>query len=90
MEHLLETRGQGERSEKRGVGTAAVAQALAALTRGKLAAHRLHTVKTCITKAGMGETTEQPMEAISGVVDRMKRRIDRMVEGQPRRSTWAT
>ena len=67
--------------------SASAAQALAALARDELAAHKLHVAETYITKAGMRETTEQIMEAIGGVksaVDAMTLRIDRVVEGQPK------
>ncbi len=70
--------------------SASAAQALAALARDELAAHKLHVAETYITKAGMRETTEQIMEAIHGVkqaVDHMTVRVDRIVEGQPRRTT---
>ena len=68
----------------------AASTAVAALAREELAAHRLHVAETYITKAGMRETTEQIMEAISGVkqaVDHMTVRVDRIVESQPRRTT---
>ncbi|XUY27841.1 hypothetical protein RMR21_005650 [Agrobacterium sp. rho-8.1] len=76
-------------------GTASAAHALAALARDELASHRLHVAETYITKAGMRETTEQIMDAISGVkaaVDHMTVRVDRIVENQaskprPTRST---
>jgi hypothetical protein len=73
-------------------GIAAVT-AVASLAREELAAHRLHVAETYITKAGMRETTEQIMDAISGVkaaVDHMTVRVDRIVEGQPRRTTRAS
>lgn len=55
-----------------------------------LAAHKLHVAEAYVSKAGLRETTEQIMEAISGVtaaVDNMTLRIDRIVENQPRRTT---
>lgn len=67
-------------------GTAS-AQALASLAREELAAHRLHVAETYVSKQGHRESTEQIMEAISGVksaVDAMTLRIDRVVEGQPK------
>ncbi|MQY44520.1 hypothetical protein GAO09_00325 [Rhizobiales bacterium RZME27] len=82
--------GRVKEAKDAAVGTATAAQALAAMARDELAAHRLHVAETYITKAGMRETTEQLMEAISGVksaVDGMTLRIDRVVEGQPRRAT---
>ncbi|UXS01619.1 hypothetical protein [Agrobacterium tumefaciens] len=71
-------------------GAAAAAHAMASLAREELAAHRLHTAETYITKAGMRETTEQIMEAISGVksaVDQMTLRVDRIVENQSKPRT---
>lgn len=50
-----------------------------------LAAHKLHVAETYITKQGMRETTEQIMDAISGVktaVDGLTLRVDRVVENQ--------
>lgn len=85
--------GRVKEAKDAAVGTASAAQALAAMARDELAAHRLHVAETYITKAGMRETTEQLMEAISGVksaVDGIPLRIDRVVEGQPRRSTRAS
>jgi ubiquinone biosynthesis protein UbiJ len=71
-------------------GSASAAQALAALAREEIAAHRLHCAETYITKAGMRETTEQIMDAISGVkqaVDHMTARVDRIVENQAKPRT---
>lgn len=51
----------------------------------ELAAHKLHTAETYITKQGLRETTEQIMGAISGVktaVENMTLRVDRIVENQ--------
>lgn len=76
-------------ARKDGADAAGAATALASLAREELAAHRLHVAETYITKAGMRETTEQIMEAISGVkqaVDHMTVRVDRIVESQPRRT----
>lgn len=60
----------------------------------ELAAHKLHTAETYITKQGMRETTEQIMEAIHGVktaVDHMTLRVDRIVENQAKpRATRAS
>lgn len=70
--------------------SASAAQALAALARDELASHKLHVAETYITKAGMRETTEQIMEAISGVkqaVDHMTVRVDRIVENQAKPRT---
>ncbi|MBX4965453.1 hypothetical protein [Rhizobium binae] len=55
-----------------------------------LAAHKLHVAEAYVSKAGLRETTDQIMEAISGVkaaVDNMTLRVDRIVENQPRRTT---
>jgi hypothetical protein len=76
------------------LASASAAQALAALARDELAAHKLHVAEHYVSKAGHRESTEQIMEAISGVksaVDAMTLRIDRVVEGQPKaRSTRAS
>lgn len=56
----------------------------------ELAAHKLHVAEAYVSKAGLRETTDQIMEAISGVkaaVDNMTLRVDRIVEGQARRTT---
>ena len=58
-----------------------------------LAAHRLHTAETYITKAGMHEATQSIMIAIHAVkeaVDNMTARVDRIVDGQPQRRTRRT
>ena len=56
-----------------------------------LAAHKLHTAETYVTKAGMQEQTGQIMRAIEGVgnrIDGLNERLDRLYEGAPaRRST---
>lgn len=65
----------------------AAATALASLAREELAAHKLHVAEHYVSKQGHRESTEQIMEAISGVksaVDAMTLRIDRVVEGQPK------
>lgn len=70
--------------------TASAAQALAALARDDLAAHKLHVAEHYVSKQGLRETTDQIMEAISGVksaVEHMTVRIDRVVEGQPKART---
>jgi hypothetical protein len=54
-----------------------------------LAAHRLHTAETYVTKAGMHEQTSQIMKAIEGVgnrIDGLNERLDRLYENQPRRN----
>jgi len=56
----------------------------------ELAQHRLHVAEAYVSKAGLRETTEQIMEAISGVkaaVDNMTLRVDRIVENQVKRTT---
>lgn len=55
-----------------------------------MAAHKLHVAETYITKQGMRETTEQIMDAISGVktaVDGLTLRVDRVVENQGKPTT---
>jgi hypothetical protein len=50
-----------------------------------LAAHKLHSAETYITKQGLRETTDQIMGAIGGVkaaVENMTLRVDRIVENQ--------
>ncbi len=77
-------------ARKDGAETAAAAHGLASLAREELAAHKLHVAETYVSKAGHRESTEQIMEAISGVksaVDAMTLRIDRVVEGQPKART---
>ena len=52
---------------------------------GALAAHKLHSAETYITKQGLRETTDQIMGAIGGVkaaVENMTLRVDRIVENQ--------
>lgn len=51
----------------------------------ELAAHKLHSAETYITKQGLRETTDQIMGAIGGVkaaVENMTLRVDRIVENQ--------
>ncbi|SFB52184.1 hypothetical protein SAMN03159496_04615 [Rhizobium sp. NFR07] len=75
---------------REGAEAAGAATALASLAREELAAHKLHVAETYVSKAGHRESTEQIMEAISGVksaVDAMTLRIDRVVEGQPKART---
>jgi capsule polysaccharide export protein KpsE/RkpR len=71
---------------------ASAATALAALAREELAAHKLHTAETYITKQGLRETTDQIMGAIGGVkaaVENMTLRVDRIVENQAKPRTAA-
>ncbi|MCS0462933.1 hypothetical protein [Rhizobium favelukesii] len=52
--------------------------------------HKLHTAEHYVSKAGLRETTDQIMEAISGVkaaVDNMTLRVDRIVENQAKLRT---
>ena len=66
-------------------GKVKLAEDKASKVADDLAAHRLHTAETYITKQGMRETTEQIMDAIHGVkqaVDHMTVRVDRIVENQ--------
>jgi hypothetical protein len=62
--------------------------------RGELAAHKLHTAETYVTKAGMSEQTAAIMKAIDSVgekIDRTNERLDRVFEHQqparPRRGS---
>lgn len=74
-------------ARKDGAEAAGAATALASLAREELAAHKLHVAEHYVSKQGHRESTEQIMEAISGVksaVDAMTLRIDRVVEGQPK------
>ncbi|MND71483.1 hypothetical protein D3C80_630090 [compost metagenome] len=75
---------------KDGADAAGAAAALASMAREELAAHKLHVAEHYVSKQGHRESTEQIMEAISGVksaVDAMTLRIDRVVEGQPKART---
>jgi hypothetical protein len=79
----IEAKIVGVRTES--TAAAASATALAALAREELAAHKLHTAETYITKQGLRETTDQIMGAIGGVkaaVENMTLRVDRIVENQ--------
>lgn len=54
-----------------------------ASVRSDLAAHKLHTAETYVTKAGMQEQTSQLMRAIEGVgnrLDGLNERLDRAFE----------
>jgi len=51
--------------------------------RDDLAAHKLHTAETYVTKQGLNEQTTQIMKAIDGVGDRLdgvNQRLDRVFE----------
>jgi len=49
---------------------------LVASVKDELAAHRLHTAETYVTKAGMQEQTASLMKAIEGVGSRLDARLD--------------
>jgi len=54
-----------------------------------LAAHRLHTAETYVTKAGMQEQTAQIMKALDGVsskIDYTNGRLDSMMQPKTTRS----
>jgi hypothetical protein len=58
-----------------------------ASVKDDLAAHRLHTAETYVTKAGMQEQTAQIMHAIDGIgkrIDGISERLDRAFESKPR------
>ncbi|UGX87141.1 hypothetical protein [Phyllobacterium meliloti] len=60
--------------------------------RDDLAAHKLHTAETFVTKAGMQEQTNQIMRSIEGIgdkIDKVNDRIDRWVEHQGKPVTRA-
>ncbi|WFU89003.1 hypothetical protein QA644_08160 [Rhizobium sp. CC1099] len=55
-----------------------------------LAGHKLYVAENYVSKQGLRETTDQIMEAISGVkaaVDNMTLRVDRIVENQAKPRT---
>ncbi|RUW52990.1 MAG: hypothetical protein E5Y51_23420 [Mesorhizobium sp.] len=54
--------------------------------RDELAAHKLHTAETYVTKTGMQEQTQAIMKAIDSVAERldgMNSRLDRVFEAKP-------
>lgn len=56
--------------------------------RADLAAHKLHTAESYVTKAGMAEQTAQLLRAIEGIgnrIDSISERIDRAFESRPSR-----
>lgn len=58
--------------------------------RNDLAAHKLHTAETYVTKAGMQEQTNAIMHAIEGVakrIDGLNDRLDRLYEPKTARRT---
>lgn len=57
--------------------------------RADLAAHKLHTAETYVTKAGMSEQTAQIMKAIDGVgakIDRTNDRLDGLMQPKTSRA----
>lgn len=71
------------KTEATTMATAASAQA--ALVQAQLQEHRLHVAEVYVTKAGLRETTEQIMGAISDVkssVQGLTTRLDRIFEDQ--------
>jgi uncharacterized protein YpmB len=82
--------GRVDRAKAEAVQKAAEAATEAASVRADLAAHKLHTAETYVTKAGMQEQTGQIMRAIEGVgnrLDGLNERLDRLYETQPRRTS---
>jgi len=82
--------GRVKESEKATGERIAAAEAKAEKALQELASQRIHVAEHYVSKAGLRETTDQIMEAISGVkaaVDNMTLRVDRIVEGQGRRTT---
>ena len=66
-------------AKKEAMLRADVAAALASVAREEIAAHKLHTAETYVTKAGLTEQTAQLMKAIDGVsgkLDHLNGRID--------------
>lgn len=61
---------------------------LVGATKDELAAHKLHTAETYVTKTGMQEQTQAIMKAIDSVAERldgMNSRLDRVFEAKPAR-----
>lgn len=70
-------------AKKEALLRADAAVALASVARDELAAHKLHTAETYVTKAGMSEQTAQIMKAIDGVsgkLDHLNGRIDGLMK----------
>jgi hypothetical protein len=68
------------------INAAMLASAKASVLADALSAHRLHVAETYVSKAGMREQTEQIMDAIKGVADRLgqiNERMDRWTESRP-------
>lgn len=75
--------GRVEKVEKAAGERIRAAEDKAAKVAEDLAAHRLHTSETYVTKAGMQEQTAQIMRAIEGVgsrIDAISERLDRVFE----------
>ncbi|MBZ9980381.1 hypothetical protein LB521_04370 [Mesorhizobium sp. BR-1-1-8] len=56
--------------------------------KDELAAHKVHTAETYVTKAGMQEQTNALMRAIESIgsrIDSMSERLDRVFEAKPDR-----
>lgn len=64
----------------------ASANALAAMAREELSAHKLHTAETYVTKQGMQEQTSQLLRAIENIgnrLDGLNERLDRAFDHPP-------
>lgn len=75
--------GKVDRAKEEALRRADAAQQRVDVLSVELAAHRLHTAETYVTKAGMTEQTNQIMRAIEGVgnrIDGMSERLDRAFE----------
>lgn len=75
--------GKVDRAKEEALKRADTAQTRADAIAMELAAHRLHTAETYVTKAGMTEQTNQIMRAIESVgsrIDGMNERLDRAFE----------
>lgn len=82
--------GKVDRAKAEAVQRADEAQREVDAVARDLSSLRLHVAEHYVSKAGHRESTEQIMQAISGVksaVDAMTLRIDRVVEGQPKPRT---
>ncbi|WP_244441678.1 hypothetical protein [Rhizobium grahamii] len=82
--------GRVSKGEEAAASRIAAAEAKADKALDELASQRIHVAEHYVSKAGLRETTDQIMEAISGVkaaVDNMTLRVDRIVEAQGRRTT---
>ena len=64
----------------------------AASVGSSLDAHKLHVAETYLTKAGLREQMEPLFDAVKGVsgqVQTMNERLDRVIEAQPKRDLSA-